>query len=222
MIFTARKLQEKCQEQNVDLYMTFVDLTKAFDRVSREGLWKIMAKFGCPAKFIAMVRQFHDGMLARVQNDGKFSDPFSVTNGVKQGCVLASTLFSLMFSAMLTDAIQDDDNGIPIRYRFDGKLFNLRRLQAKSKVQTEVLDEFLFADDMAKGAPTEEKMQKGVDVLSDSCDSYDLTISIKKTEVVWGMFEMNCLLSSSSISTWGTIKTNTYLYRVIQYLHNGV
>ena len=65
-----------------------------------------------------------------------------------------------MFSAMLTDAFQDGDNGIPIRYRFDGKLSNLRRLQAKSKVQTEVLDEFLFADDMAKGAPTEEKMQK--------------------------------------------------------------
>ena len=79
--------------------MTFVDLTKAFDTVSREGLWKIMAKFGCPAKFIAMVRQFHDGMLARVQNDGEFSDPFPVTNGVKQGCVLASTLFSMMFSA---------------------------------------------------------------------------------------------------------------------------
>ena len=38
MIFTARQLQEKCQEQNVDLYMTFVDLTKAFDTVSREGL----------------------------------------------------------------------------------------------------------------------------------------------------------------------------------------
>ena len=102
MIFTARQLQEKCQEQNVDLYMTFVDFTKAFDTVSREGLWKIMAKFGCPAKFIAMVRQFHDGMLARVQNDGEFSDPFPVTNGVKQGCVLASILFSMMFSAMLS------------------------------------------------------------------------------------------------------------------------
>ena len=38
MIFTARQLQEKCQEQNVDLYMTFVDLTKAFDTVSHEGL----------------------------------------------------------------------------------------------------------------------------------------------------------------------------------------
>ena len=181
MIFTARQLEEKCQEQNVDLYMTFVDLTKAFDTVSRVGLWKIMAKFGCPAKFIAVVRQFHNGMLARVQND----DPFPVTNGIKQGCVLASTLFSIMFSAMLTDAFQDGDNGIPIRYRFDGKLFNLRRLQAKSKMQTEVLDEFFFADDMAKGAPTEEKMQKGVDEVSDSYDSYDLTISIKKNEVVY-------------------------------------
>ena len=79
MIFAARQLQEKCQEQNVDLYMTFVDLTKAFDTVSLEGLWKIMAKFGCPAKFIAVMRQFHDGMLARVQNDGEFSNLFPVT-----------------------------------------------------------------------------------------------------------------------------------------------
>ena len=119
-------------------------------------LWR----FGCPTKFIAIVRQFHDGMLARVQNDGEFSDPFPVTN-----------------------AFQDGDNGIPIRYRFDWKLFNLRRLQANTKVQTEVLDEF-FADDMAKGALTEEK-QKGVDQISDSCDNYHLTISIKKTKVVY-------------------------------------
>ena len=132
-----------------------------------------------------MVRQFHDDMLARVQSDGEYSVPFPVTNGVKQGCVLAPTLFSMMFSAMLTDAFQDGDNGISIRYRFDGELFNLRRLQAKSKVQTEVLEEFLFADDMAKGAPTEETMQKGVDQVSESCDSYDLIISIKKTEVVY-------------------------------------
>ena len=45
---------------------------------------------------------------------------------------------------------------------------------------TEVLDEFLFADGMAKGAQTEEKMQKSVDQVSDPCESYDLTISIKE------------------------------------------
>ena len=40
MIFTARQLQEKCQEQNMDLYMTFVDLAKPFDTVTREGLFE--------------------------------------------------------------------------------------------------------------------------------------------------------------------------------------
>ena len=146
-----------------------------------------MAKLGCPAKFKAMVRQFHDGMLPRVQNDGEFSDPFPVTNGVKQGYILVSALFSMMFSAMHTDAFQDDDHGIPtgIRYRFDGKLFNLRRLQPKSKVQTELLDEFPFIEGMAKGAPAEEKIQIDVDQIPDSRNSCDLTISIKKNELVY-------------------------------------
>ena len=182
--FTARQLQEKCQEQNVDLYMTFVDLTKAFDTVSRDGLWKIMAKFGCPPRYIAMVRQFHDGMQARFQNDGEYSEPFPVTNGVKQGCVMAPTLFSMMFSAMLTDAFQDVDAGFPIRYRFDGKLLNLRRLQAKSKMQTDVVYKLLYADDLAENAKSEEKMQGAVDCMSKACDNFQLTISTKKTEVV--------------------------------------
>ena len=43
MIFTARQFLDKGHEQNVDLYMTFVDLIKAFDTVSRNGLWKSMA-----------------------------------------------------------------------------------------------------------------------------------------------------------------------------------
>ena len=50
-----------------------------------------------------------------------------------------------MFSAMLMDAFQDSDTGFPIMYRFDGNIFNLRRLQAKTKVQTDVLDELLYA-----------------------------------------------------------------------------
>ena len=61
-------------------------------------------------------------MQARVQNDGEFSEPFEVTNGVKQGCVMASTLFSMMFSVMLMDASQESDTGFLIRYRFDGNI----------------------------------------------------------------------------------------------------
>ena len=39
----------------------------------------------------------------------------------------------MMFSNMLTDAFQSGDNGIPNRYRFDGKLFNLRRLKGADR-----------------------------------------------------------------------------------------
>nr|VZI29030.1 unnamed protein product [Spirometra erinaceieuropaei] len=134
MIFAARQLQEKCQEMRTHLYSTFVDLTKAFDTVNREGLWKIMQTFGCPERFTQMVRQLHDGMMARVTDNGAVSEAFAVTNGVKQGCVLAPTLFSLMFSAMLMDAYRDERPGIRIAYRTDGDLLNQRRMHFKSRV----------------------------------------------------------------------------------------
>ena len=185
MIFAARQLQEKCQEQHSDLFVTFVDLTKAFDTVSREGLWKIMKKFGCPSKFITIVQQFHDGMMVKVMDDGEQSEAFPVTNGVKQGCVLAPTLFSMMFSAMLTDAFRDCEDGIHLRYRTDGKLHNLRRLQAVTKVKETVIREFLFADDCALNASTEQMMQSEMDCFSKACDNFGLTISTKKTEVMY-------------------------------------
>lgn len=51
MVFAARQLQDQCQEHSVDLFCTDVDLTQAFDTVSRDGLWRIMAESGCPHKF---------------------------------------------------------------------------------------------------------------------------------------------------------------------------
>ena len=185
MIFPARQLQEKCMEQHRDLYTTFVDLTKAFDTVSREGLWKIMVKFGCPSTFIAIVRQFYDGMMARVLDDAEPSEAFPVTNGVKQGCVLAPTLFSMMFSAMLTDAFRDCEPGINIKFRTDGKLFNPRRLQAVTKVKETVLRDFLFADDCALNASDVHEMQVEMDSLSAACNNFSLTISTKKTQVMF-------------------------------------
>ena len=88
--------------------MTYVDLTKAFGTVCRNELWK---KFECPPRFIAMVRQFHNGMTARVKNDGEYSEPIPVANGVKQGCIMAPTLFRMMFSACSQMLFEDSDAG---------------------------------------------------------------------------------------------------------------
>ena len=81
---------------------------------------------------------------------------------------------------MLMDAFQDSDTGFPIRYRFDGNILSLRRLQAKTKVQTDVLDELLYADDMDKTVNLEAKMQRAMGQVSQSCNNYDLTISTKR------------------------------------------
>ena len=78
-----------------------------------------------PSLAIHLVRQFHDGMQARVQNDVEFSEPFDVNNWVKQSCVMCYTTY--FASRTTTDAFQDSDTGFPIRYRLEDKLFNLRR-----------------------------------------------------------------------------------------------
>ena len=69
------------------LFLTLIQFHSARHLISQhtDGLWKIMAKFDCPPRFVAMVRQFHNGMQARVQKDGEFPEPFEVTNGNKQG-----------------------------------------------------------------------------------------------------------------------------------------
>lgn len=96
IIFTARQLQEKCREQHQNMFMAFVDLSKAFDTVQRELLWDILLRFGCPDKFVNILRQFHDGMTARVTIGGQESEPFPVRTGVRQGCVLAPVLFNII------------------------------------------------------------------------------------------------------------------------------
>ena len=52
MVFTTRQLQEKCREQRKDLFMVFVDLSKAFDTVKRDLLWDVLMRIGCPIKFV--------------------------------------------------------------------------------------------------------------------------------------------------------------------------
>ena len=134
MNFAAHHLQEKCQEQLTDLYTLFVNLTKEFNTANRKGLCKAMAKFGCPGKLRTMVWQCHDGMMVSMMDTVEESEPFPGSNGIKQGFVLAQTLFS-MISAMLSDAFQACNKGIGLRYRTDGGICNQRRLRADTKLR---------------------------------------------------------------------------------------
>ena len=176
---------KKCREHSIGLCAVFVDLTKAFDSVNREGLWILLEKLGCPANFLNILREFHDGMCARVIDKGSVSDPFPVGNGVKQGCTMAPTLFAIYFAAMLRDALKNTDVGVYVQYRTTGKLFNLRRLQAKTKVMESLIRDLLFADDCGLFTHSVEDMQILMNSFADACRRYGLTISIKKTQVMY-------------------------------------
>ena len=160
MVFSLRQLQEKCREQRQPLFIGFIDLTKAFDLVSRDGLFKILPKIGCPRRLLSFIRSFHDDMKGTVVFDGSTSDAFNIRSGVKQGCVLAPTLFGIFFAVMLKHAFGSATEGIYCRTRSGGKLLNLSRLRANSKVQLKCLRDFLFADDTAVTALSAEELQK--------------------------------------------------------------
>ena len=59
-VFSLRHFQEKCREQQQPLFVAFIDLTKAFDLVSRDGLFKILPKIGCSPRRLNIIRSFHE------------------------------------------------------------------------------------------------------------------------------------------------------------------
>ena len=133
MIFSVKQIQEKCVEQNMPLYLILVDFTKAFDTVDRTALWKLLLKIGCPNHFTNLISALHTGMKASVNLKGQLSEHFEVRNGVKQGCVLAPTLFSIFLAAVLTHAFREFDRGVWIQSRPGADLFNVNQFKSKTK-----------------------------------------------------------------------------------------
>ena len=85
---------------------------------------------------------------------------------------------------MLNDAFRDCNQEIYIRYRNSGKLFNIHRFAAQTKVLLALVRDLLCADDCDPVAHTESDMQCFLDGLSEACRAFGLTISLDKTVVM--------------------------------------
>lgn len=119
--------------------------------MNRELLWDTLGKCGCPPRFVSVLRDFYDSIMARVISVGLESEPFEVLVGVKQGCVLVPVLFNLFLAAatlLVRNGISRGDS-VAFNYGLDGSLFNPHHLKTKSKVTTSSLFELLYANDTA-------------------------------------------------------------------------
>ena len=180
-----RQLQEKCREQRQPLYLAFINLTKAFDLVSHDGLLKILGKIGCPSRLLNMIQSFHCNMKGVVQFDGQSSDPFDIWRGVKQGCLLAPALFGIFFAVALMHAFGHSTEGIFLHSTSDGKLFSFSHLKAKTKLRKVLIRDFLFADDAAVAIHSgRDSKSSRILLLSMRNIHFKLTISIKKTNIM--------------------------------------
>ncbi|XP_046863308.1 uncharacterized protein LOC124457060 [Xenia sp. Carnegie-2017] len=142
-------------------------------------------KFGCTDKIINLVKAFHEGMQAKVTRGSDCSEGFAVSTGVKQGCVLAPTLFSFYLAAMLEVAFEDTREGIYIQTRHDGNLFNASHFKAKTRTTRQLVRDMLFADDCALVAHSAAEMQALVDKFAQAAAMFSLKINIKKTECLY-------------------------------------
>ena len=160
-IFAVKLLQEKAVEQHSGLHIAFIDLQKAFDTVNRDMLFQVLQRFGCPPKTLSIIRSLHDGMKVRVRTVDGVSEPFPVSMGVKQGCVLAPCLFNIYLTAvsLLVRAELQPDDAVSVRYRSDGNVFNLQRLKARTKTRVTAVFEEQYADDGAILSQTEDGLQ---------------------------------------------------------------
>ena len=116
---------------------------------------------------------------------GSVFKEFSVSNRVKQGCVLAPTLFSLYLSAMLEMAFKDTSEKVFVQTRKEADLLNVVQLKAKSKTLTKVVREMLFVVDGALVAHSVEDVQSLEEEFVRAVSPFGLNINIKKTEYLY-------------------------------------
>ena len=183
-LFSLRMLMEKAHEYNHPIYACFIDLKKAYDLVNRDSLWRILQySYRLPPKLLSIIRALYEDSNAAVRAYRKVSDKFPVTSGVRQGCVLASTLFNFYFDIaihMALDMHRSQGRGIKVAYLHDAVLVGNRRILRFESLVTDLE----YADDMALLADNWSDLTAMLDSLSTCSKKLGLTISCKKTKSV--------------------------------------
>ena len=137
-----------------DVYCTFLDATKAFDRVNYRKLFEKLLYLGLPAVIIKLLFNMYTGLSTCVLWNGVTSNVFPVANGVRQGGILSPILFCVYLDGLILKLIEARVGC------FIGQVF---------------AGVFVYADDITIIAPTPSAMRAMLNI----CDSYANEFCIK-------------------------------------------
>ena len=149
------------------VYCTFLDATKAFDRVEYGKLFNQLMSRGLPPIIIRLLLNMYVGHVTRVEWNGILSQSFSVRNGVKQGGIVSPVLFCVYIDGLLKSLV---DLGVGC---FIGNIF---------------VGILAYADDIVLLAPTASAMR----LMLDKCDAFardfNIVFNAKKSKCLF----VNC------------------------------
>ena len=80
--------------------MVCMDLEKAYNRVERELLWRLLRAYGVNGELIRAVRSLYDDGKTCVRVQGQKLDWFRVGQGVRQGCTMSPWLFNILWTTL--------------------------------------------------------------------------------------------------------------------------
>ena len=106
---------------------------------------------------------------------------------MKQGCKLAPTLYGIYAAILLQLSFINNINSshsVKVRFRYDGNLFDLRRLKARSKVKYTYIQEAQYADDIALFSNSAEDLLDLLSAYNHVSKEMGLQINTSKTETM--------------------------------------
>jgi hypothetical protein len=102
-ILISRVVEIGTEKEQTELVRCYVDLTKAYDKVNRELLWKLLRLNGIPEELIRIIISFHQGAVAKLHFNGVISpEEIRLERGLKQGSVLSPVLFDIFMGAIIS------------------------------------------------------------------------------------------------------------------------
>ena len=99
---------KKARDFQKNIYLCFIDYTKAFDCVGHDELWKILKEMQIPDHLTCLLRNLYAGQEATVRTGHGTIDWFQIRKGICQDCILSPCLFNLYAECIMGNAGLDE------------------------------------------------------------------------------------------------------------------